>query len=153
MAASPAGAVAAATAQQKNLEHEEMAWLFSISSLSAAERKTSQSRGAAFDSMLKAIDRCAASIKDADTHVYQRGVAVMALGRMLRREIGENANTGGVASMETLHKVQQAESRSAKRIITGVRLLRSIGSYFCSSIVRRLFFSGGCPCAGVRSGT
>lgn len=53
------------------------------------------------------IDRCAQMIVDANLHVYQRGLAVTALGRLLGRDIGCGTTMPprGAASAATLRQV------------------------------------------------
>lgn len=46
-----------------------------------------QTRSAAQDAADSIIGRCVAIIKDGDAHVYRRGMAVLALGRTLQREV------------------------------------------------------------------
>lgn len=54
-----------------------------------------------------AIARCAAVIKDADADVYRRGLAVLALGRTLGREIGRSQSEDSVAAIGAFRQVQQ----------------------------------------------
>lgn len=52
----------------------------------------------------EAIARCAAVIKDAEANVYRRGLAVLALGRTLGREIGRT-QSGDPIAIEAFRQV------------------------------------------------
>ncbi|CAM9253636.1 unnamed protein product, partial [Hapterophycus canaliculatus] len=52
-----------------------------------------QTRAAAQDAADSTISRCVAIIKDVDSHLYRRGMAVLALGRTLRRELCKNSRS------------------------------------------------------------
>lgn len=66
----------------------DTSWLLSIASPDEAALSR-QTRAAGQDAAADAVCRCAAIIKDIDAHVYRRGMAVLALGRTLARELGK----------------------------------------------------------------
>ncbi len=66
----------------------DTSWLLSIASPDEVALSR-QTRAAGQDAAADAVRRCAAVIKDADAHVYRRGMAVLALGRTLARELGK----------------------------------------------------------------
>lgn len=105
MTAKAAAASAAAVAELHQHDDEEeddlgdTAWLLSVTA--PDERALSlQTRSAAQEAASDAISRCAAIIKDADAHVYRRGMAVLALGRTLERELGKPLSRNSVSLQE-----------------------------------------------------
>lgn len=68
-------------------------WLVSLASADERAPSFSQTQTCADD----AIARCAAVIKDAEADVYIRGLAVLALGRTLGRELGRSQSRDSVA--------------------------------------------------------
>lgn len=99
-------AVPFAAEKQEASVVDDTAWLLSVASLD--ERALAlQTRSAARDAAADAISRCAAIIKDTDTHIYRRGMAVLALGRTLGRELG-NTQAGNLVWMQEFRKVCEA---------------------------------------------
>eukprot|EP00903_Cladosiphon_okamuranus_P016531 g15251.t1 len=98
-----AGGIPAATGQRdESVVDDDSAWLLSVAALD--ERALAlQTRSAARDAAADAISRCAAIVKDTDAHVYRRGMAVLALGRTLGRELG-NPQAGNLAWMHEFRK-------------------------------------------------
>lgn len=77
----------AMTAVVPAAQENDTAWLLSVAS--PDERAISlQTRAAVQDAAHDAIGRCATIIKDSDANIYRRGMAVLALGRTLGRELG-----------------------------------------------------------------
>ena len=68
-------------------------WLVSLASADERACSFSQTQTCADD----AIARCAAVVKDAEAHVYKRGLAVLALGRTLSRELGRTQSRDSVS--------------------------------------------------------
>lgn len=84
----------------------DTAWLLSVAT--PDERALSlQTRCAAQEAAADAISRCSAIIKDADAHVYRRGMAVLALGRTLGRELGKPQSRNS-ACMQEFRQVSQS---------------------------------------------
>eukprot|EP00752_Nemacystus_decipiens_P001572 g1533.t1 len=81
---------------------DDTAWLLSVASLDE-KALALQTHTAARDAAADAISRCAAIIKDTDAHVYRRGIAVLALGRTLGRELG-NPRAGKSAWVQEFRK-------------------------------------------------
>lgn len=101
-AGDPAAAPDARGQDEENVV-DDTAWLLSVANLD--ERALAlQTRTAARDAAADAISRCAAIIKGPDAHVYQRGLAVLALGKTLERELG-NLQAGKLAWMQEFRKV------------------------------------------------
>lgn len=104
VAAAAASAAAEAELHQDGDDDEEdelgeTAWLLSVAT--PDERALSlQTRSAAQEAAADAISRCSAIIKDADAHVYRRGVAVLALGRTLGRELGKPQSRNSASVQE-----------------------------------------------------
>lgn len=69
------------------------AWLVSLASADERGCSFSQTQTCVDD----AVARCAAVIKDAEANVYRRGLAVLALGRTLGRELGRSQSGDSVA--------------------------------------------------------
>ena len=99
-------AVPFAAEKQEDSVVDDTTWLLSVASLD--ERALAlQTRSAARDAAADAISRCAAIIKDTDAHIYRRGMAVLALGRTLGRELG-NTQAGNLVWMQEFRKVCEA---------------------------------------------
>lgn len=69
------------------------AWLVSLASADERASSFSQAQTCADDD----IARCAAVVKDGEADVYERGLAVLALGRTLGRELGSSQSRVSVA--------------------------------------------------------
>lgn len=89
--AGPAGVSAAAAEQGGEDDDDDDGWLFAAA--------CSDGIGGSPD----AIGRYAAIIKDTDAHVYRRGMAVLAMGKALGRELGKLS--GNSASVQKFRKV------------------------------------------------
>lgn len=68
---------------------EETAWLLSLASPNE-NTLALQTKAAAKDAAREAVSRCAKIIKSTDVDIYRRGMAVLALGRTLAREMGRS---------------------------------------------------------------
>lgn len=92
-----------------DVDNEVIKWLLSVA---AGEHKHKYSSQQVLSStepyeLHAIVDRCSEIIMDEHSHVYERGLAVMALGRTLGREIGKTSTTlpRGAASVENLRQV------------------------------------------------
>lgn len=103
-----AGIPAAAEQREERVVDDGSAWLLSVAALD--EALVLQTRSAGRDAAADAISRCAAIIKDTDAHVYRRGLAVLALGRTLGRELG-NPQAGNLPWMHEFREVSQSMIR------------------------------------------
>ena len=75
-------------AEEHDRDVDDTAWLLSIAAPDEVALSR-QTRAAGQDAAADAVRRCAAVVKDTDAHVYRRGMAVLALGRTLARELGK----------------------------------------------------------------
>lgn len=87
-----------------NEKEDDVSWLVLAAAAPDERALALQTRTAAQDAADSVIGRCATIIKDVDAHVYRRGLAVLALGRTLRRDL---CCRNPAASSATTHKFRQ----------------------------------------------
>lgn len=73
---------------------EEATWLLSVASPNE-KALALHTKAAVKDAAQEAVGRCTKIIKDTDAGIYRRGMAVLALGRTLAREMGRPPQMAG----------------------------------------------------------
>lgn len=138
-----AEAAAASSAVQEELHHDDYeddglgdtVWLLSIAA--PDERALLlQTRSAAQEAAADAISRCAAIIKDADSHVYRRGMAVLALGKTLGRELGIPQSRNSASMKKFRQVLKQTGSYSGRERFEGGSYRAKVVMHVCGNTIK-----------------
>lgn len=94
-------------------DDETIKWLISVAAGEHKHKYSSQQVRSSTEphELHVVVDRCSKIIIDEYSHVYERGLAAMALGRTLGREFGKASAvlTRGAASVQTVRQVNAIE--------------------------------------------